>query len=172
MRERRDERQRRKMKQRRRSKEGSRARMASGPGRWRFILYVCKTHRHCVTHAHAPRLWLFCFCSDISVCFCQFFVWSLKVFYRTLCDICVLTGSCYFTDIHNHFMDILKSSFLTSFAATNTQKYAFSFKILIDYMLFSYFSPHTTPYFLCTLQNNQIGLCRSKPINSSSDRQT
>lgn len=45
-----------KTNQRKSSKEGSRARTASGPGRWRFILYVCKTHGDCVTHTHAPRL--------------------------------------------------------------------------------------------------------------------
>ena len=55
------------MNQRRRSKEGSRARTASGPGRWRFILYVCKTHRHCVTHTHAPRLRYFVIFRRFSV---------------------------------------------------------------------------------------------------------
>lgn len=55
------------MNQRKRSKEGSRARTASGPGRWRFILYVCKTHRHCVTHTHAPRLQQFVIFRRFSV---------------------------------------------------------------------------------------------------------
>lgn len=61
--ERREKRKKKKknLSQKKRSKEASRARTASGPGRWCFILYVCKTQRHCVTHAIRFLQFFFCF---------------------------------------------------------------------------------------------------------------
>lgn len=67
------------------SKEGSRARTAWGPGRWRFILYVCKTqrHRHRHTHTHTNLMVLF---SDILI----HFTWrSICIVVTIVADICI-----------------------------------------------------------------------------------
>lgn len=75
------------LSQKKRSKEASRARTASGPGRWCFILYVCKTQRHCVTHAirFLHFFFVFYFFKFLNMCWVFVFTVTYSIYFTAAC---------------------------------------------------------------------------------------